>query len=67
MAFRDAWKRYRVLIVMGAGLVSVHFGWYRLQDNPAFRGYGVKDGPQPRGLTEHPSGVGGLPSAKPST
>ncbi|XP_061478536.1 uncharacterized LOC128706665 homolog [Rhineura floridana] len=37
MGLKSIWKNYRVLIVMGTGLVLVHWGWYNIQSNPVFQ------------------------------
>ncbi|KAG8583989.1 hypothetical protein GDO81_008628 [Engystomops pustulosus] len=45
MGLQSVWKSYKVLIVMGAGLGVVHWGWYNMQYNSIF----------------HPEGEGRLP------
>ncbi|XP_077172001.1 uncharacterized protein LOC143826818 [Paroedura picta] len=36
MGLKTIWRNNRVLIVMGTGLVLIHWGWYKIQSNPIF-------------------------------
>ncbi|XP_072783520.1 uncharacterized protein [Taeniopygia guttata] len=37
MGLKTFWKDNKVLIVMGAGLGLVHWGWYYLKSSPIFQ------------------------------
>uniref|UniRef100_A0A8B9IJ05 Uncharacterized protein n=1 Tax=Anser cygnoides TaxID=8845 RepID=A0A8B9IJ05_ANSCY len=37
MGLKSFWKSYKVLIVMGAGLGLVHWGWFHIKSSPIFQ------------------------------
>lgn len=37
MGLKTIWKDYKVLIVMGTGLVLVHWGWFHIKSSPLFQ------------------------------
>lgn len=37
MSLKTIWKDYKVLIVMGTGLVLVHWGWFHIKSSPIFQ------------------------------
>lgn len=63
MSLRDVWKNYKVLIVMGSGLVLIHLGWYQLKANPLLSRTREELVPQP-GIFTYVSPSTAPPTAK---